>query len=247
MQVHFNFLIFFGLLLILSCSTQKEWPKAKKQSLEEVLAGIESAQRDYNWFSAKARIKFEGEEMRLGGRANIRMIKDSLIWMNFKKLSIEGSRALIRQDSFWIVYRLDDLYESGTYQELMEAYDLDLTFRELQDLIVGNYPVAQENEVERFKTKKTHQLYFSSGQNQYEFSVDGRYQLRDFIIRDIYNRQVIGSYGDYQNDGFAHDKSLELIMEDGTRGSVTLNLSSVEFDIPKSIKFEVPSHYTKLP
>lgn len=230
-----------------SCSGSKELPRAKKESIEEILDGMQSAQRDYTWFSAKAKIKFEGEEMRLGGRSNIRMIKDSLIWMNFKKLSIEGSRALIRQDSFWIIYRLDDLYESGTYQELMDAYDLDLSFTELQDLIVGNYPIPKQDLIERFKTKKTHQLYFTEGQNQYEFSIDGHYHMRDFIIRDIFNRQVFGSYSDYQEDQFAHHKEIRIIMEDGSEGSVTLNLSNVEFDVPKSIKFEVPSHYIKLP
>ncbi len=235
------------LALLSSCRTNKEIPKAKKQSLSEVLAGMESAQREYQFFSAKANVKFEGEEMRVGGRANIRIIKDSLIWMNFKKLSIEGSRALITQDSFWIVYRLDKMYESGTFEELMEAYDLTFSFSQLQDYIVGNYPVPTAGQVKDYKAKKLYMMSFSENANDYIYQVDGAYQLRDFTIVDAYGRQVQGSYSDYGSDGYAYRKNFDVQIDSTANGGISIDLMDVEFDVPKKISFDVPSHYYKLP
>lgn len=234
-------------VLLISCAGQKEIPRAKKSDLEEVLADMKSTEINYTYFSGKAKVKFEGEEMRVGGKANIRMIKDSLIWMNFKKISIEGSRALIRQDSFWIVYRIDKLYESGTFEELMDAYDMNISFSELQDLMIGNFTIPDKGRVKDFYTKKLHFLKFSDDQGQYDYQLDGNHQMRSFVLEDLFGRKISGVLSDYDSRGFSQKKELSVALEDGSSGKVSIDFSDVEFDIPKTTKFDVPSHYTKLP
>lgn len=234
-------------LIICGCKGTKEIPKAQKASLEEILEGLKANQISYEFFSAKAKVNFEGEEMRIGGRANIRMIKDSLIWMNFKKLSVEGSRVLITRDSFWIVYRLDKMYESGTFSELMEAYDMQVSFAELQDLIVGNFPIPSSNEIGRYATKKTHDLYFSQNATQYEYQMDGNYKMRTFLLKDIVGRTISGVYNDYSIQNFSSKKDLQVHLEDGTTARINMDFSDVEFDEPRKIQFEVPANYYRLP
>jgi hypothetical protein len=242
-------LVLAGMVLIFlfGCKGSKEIPKAQKASLEEILNGLKQNQISYEFFSAKAKVSFEGEEMRMGGRANIRMIKDSLIWMNFKKLSVEGSRALITRDSFWIVYRLDKMYESGTFNELMEAYDMEVSFAELQDLIVGNFPVPLSNEIGRYATKKTHDLYFYQNATQYEYQMDGNFKMRSFLLKDILGRTISGVYNDYSIQNFSSKKDLQVHLEDGTTARINMDFSDVEFDEPRKIQFEVPTNYYRLP
>lgn len=234
-------------LLAAGCKSKKEFVKAKKMPLAELLTGMESQQRDYHFFSAKARVKYVGDDMRGSGKANVRMIKDSLIWMNFKKLSIEGARTLIRPDSFYIVYRLEDMYESGTFEELMTAYDLDVTFEELQNIIAGNMPLPTADEVNAFETKDYHQLRFNQGSQYYDYQIDGDLHLLNFSWKDGGMRLVSGALDKYDETHFAQDKTIHAVLEDGTRGELSLSLYDVEFDVPKKIKFEVPSHYRRLP
>ncbi len=230
-----------------SCASTKKLVKVKPVEIETIIDSLQSRAIDYIWFSAKARIKFEGPEMQMGGRCNIRMIKDSLIWMNFKKLSIEGSRALIRKDSFWIVYRIDKMYESGTLQELLDAYDLDVSFSELQEFVVGNYPIPRKDSVNRYRSEYFHELAFRDGLKKYEYQLDGSFFLAQLALRDNTGRQIIGKMEDYNGERIATTKAFEVVMSDGTSGTITFNLSNIEFDVPKTIPFEVPSHYIRLP
>ena len=243
-------ILFFSVALILlntSCKSTEKITRANKQSVGEVLSGMNNANRSYHWFSAKAKIKFEGEELRVGGRSNIRMISDSLIWMNFKKVSIEGSRALMTRDSFWIVYRFDDLYESGSFDELMDYYKISLSFDELQKMIMGNVYVPAEDEVISLSTRKLHILEFQHNNSRYQYGIDGDYRLRELLIEDSFGRLVLMSISNYDETGFARSKDCRVLLENGSKSEVSIDLVDIEFDKPKTIKFEVPKHYIKLP
>lgn len=235
------------LLVGYGCKSSQAFVKAKKMPLDQLLSEMSAQHHDYHFFSAKAKMKLESDDMRMTGRATIHMIPDSLIWMNFKKIGIEGGRALIRQDSFWILYRLEDAYETGTYQELMDAYDLHLTFSELQDLIVGNLPIPTEPEVIDFRTKDLHKLYFRKDKYRYDYEIDGETHIRGFDWRDDMYRSVDGTMSGYDDTGFARDKSVYARLDDGSSGRIQMSFISVRFDKPKEIKFEVPADYIRLP
>ncbi len=240
-------LIILSLVAVLGCKSTEDIPRAKKASLVEVLNQMAEKQKEYHWFAAKAKIKFEGAEMRIGGRSNIRMIKDSLLWMNFKKVSIEGSRALIRQDSFWILYRLDDVYEAGSFDELVDYYNINLSYGQLQDMMVDNLYIPSQEEVRKFETKKMHFIDYYLNGDYYQYAIDGHYNVREMLMRDSLNRSLLITFGDFDEGGFARSKSIKVALPDESISYVSLNFSDVEFDVPKKIKFEVPSHYNKLP
>ena len=73
-----------SLLAGYSCKSTEKVSKLKKTNLNELLERLESNTREYEYFSAKAKLKYSGPELNVSGRSNIRMIKDSLTWMNFK-------------------------------------------------------------------------------------------------------------------------------------------------------------------
>lgn len=231
-------------LFLFSCASKQDIPRAKKASIEEVLDGLESNQRDYKYFSSKGKIKFNGDEFRIGGRCNIRMIKDSLIWMNFKKLSIEGARMLITQDSFWIMYRLENYYESGTLDEFLTEYNVHFNFEQLQDFIVGNVPVPAADEVNRYDTDRFHRIDFDRSIYNYKYQLDGSYRIHRIMVNDPQDRILIGTFSDYDEVNFASNKELQLYTPEEGNATISITLSSVEFDVPKQIKFEIPSHYT---
>ena len=246
---HLEFLIGLALMIIIgaSCSTSNKLIPVAKIPVDQVLAGIEGRIIDYEHFSARARIRYNGEESKAGGRSNIRMIRDSLIWMNFKKLSVEGVRTLIRSDSCWVLYRFDDIYESGTTQEFLDYYKIYLPFGRLQDLLVGNFVVPESSQILDYKTGEYYDLAFYSGVDYYEYRVNGDFSMSRVLIRDAYDREMIISLSDYGTDNFAYRKELEIKLPGEGASIISLKLSSVEFDVPKTIKFEIPDHYRRLP
>jgi hypothetical protein len=239
-------LLFFS-LLILSCSSNKGFIKAKKATLSEVLELMEVNKRQYVWFSAKAKVKVDGPEGSIGGRANIRMIKDSLIWMNFKKMSIEGSRALMTRDTFFIVYRLDDMYETGTLDELLDAYKINLRFDELQDYVAGNIYIPKAEEVKSFEVKDRFRLDFIHESNKMTYWLDGLGRLLKLSIDDDFNRSLTLTCQSFNDQGYAETREFLVKDESGQLSKIKFDFSQIEFDEPKNIAFAVPAHYRKLP
>jgi len=192
-------------------------------------------------------MKYNGEESRIGGRMNIIAQRDSLIWMNFKKFSVEGARTLIQPDSIWIVYRLDDLYEQGTTQEYLDYYKVSMSFKDLQGLLVGNLPIPTIADLTIFQSDQYYHLGFVYDDNQYKYLLNEDLTLHKASIKDSFERSVIVSFDDYDDQLFAKRKDIEIITPEEGQSKISIKFSSVTFDVPKKIKFDIPTHYRRLP
>jgi len=140
-----NILLFFGLIFLTACSTKKfvqddqSAPiKLKKRSSKYLLKKLDAKDLDVEWLSAKANINFKDEQQRIKFNANIRMRKDSIIWMNIKKLSVEAFRVLITQDSIFIIDRLEKKYYTHGLDFVEEKFNFPGQFQALQTAILGN-------------------------------------------------------------------------------------------------------------
>lgn len=243
----------FGLVFILiafiviGCKTTKAKVRVTDRPLNEILEGVKNSQISYERFYGKTRIKFNGTDTKFGGRSNIIMVKDSAIWLNIKKLSIEGARALIRPDSCWILYRFDDLYESGQTKEFLDYYKLYVSFSEFQDLIIGNLPYPSEPEVIRFASDYAHEISFYRSENLYEYSLDEDLSIFRVKISDPLGRSLTTYLKDYDENGFAKRKDFEISLPDEGTSKFSIKFSTVAFDVHKEIKFEIPADYRRLP
>ena len=233
--------------LFYSCSSTKNLKPVTERPLIEVLNGVENNFINYEFFSAKARIKYNGEESKAGGRSNIIMIRDSLIWMNFKKMSVEGARTLIRPDSCWVLYRFDDIYESGRTQEFLDYYKIYLPFGDFQNLMIGNFPVPKREEVLRYFSDEYYHITFYHNSDHYEYLVNEDYSIFRVLIKDTFGREITVRLTDYGDGQFATHKELAINIPNEGYSRISMKLSSVEFNVPKAIKFEIPAHYTRLP
>ena len=104
------FTFLFTLLLLTSCSTSRKvqtgdtaTAKLKKRSAKYLQKQLKAKELDVEWLSAKARITYKDVEQTRKFTANIRMRKDSIIWMNVKKINVEAYRILITTDSIYVI------------------------------------------------------------------------------------------------------------------------------------------------
>ena len=238
-----------GLCMILfSCKSNKRAAvQVPARTISEVLDTLSSKYRDYDFLYAKARIKYNGVESRIGGRVTVMMVPDSAIWMAFKKISIEGARTLIRPDSMWILYRFDDLYEADYTQAYLDFYKVDMSFRQLQEFMVGNVIVPKPENIDLYRESSEYLIEFTEKQNRLTYKLDVDMNLSHIEINDMQGRTFAMNISEYDDDGFGRKRDIEITDIDSITSHIAMKFSTVTFDEPRSIKFDIPEHYRKLP
>jgi hypothetical protein len=71
-------------------------------------------------------------------KANIRVRRDSVIWMTFSVIGVQGGKALINKDSITIVSNVDKEYYVFEYAELSKRYNFTVNYDVIQAAMLGN-------------------------------------------------------------------------------------------------------------
>src|SRR5687767_13815090 len=77
---------------------------------------------DFEYLHGKARMVLKDGNKEREVKANIRVRKDSVIWMNFSVIGLQGGRALINQDSITVISNVDKEYFVFDYKELSKRF-----------------------------------------------------------------------------------------------------------------------------
>ncbi|HEX6223924.1 MAG TPA: DUF4292 domain-containing protein [Chryseolinea sp.] len=129
-------------LLVVSCSKKVTSPitiskPAPTLSIEEI---------DFEYLQGKARMVLRDANKERDVKANIRVRKDSVIWMTFSVIGVQGGKALINKDSITIVSNVDKEYYVFDYAELSKRYNFDINFDVIQSAMLGNLIEARSDE-----------------------------------------------------------------------------------------------------
>lgn len=248
---YFGIIVSF-LIIWSGCKSTKTLPRGEyqKRSLEELKQAIENHNVDYKTLAASAKINIQSSVESGQGKTNIRILKDSLIWMNIKKFGFEVARILINPDSIFIVYRFEKVYEKGSLDDLSRGIGLDVNFEKLQTFFVGN---SLEPDSENIDYEYKDGLYSVHSQNdQYLLSYligAKTLHIHQFDIIDEQDRKVSLQYSDYKQLENSKDFSYFRVYNAPlyeTEAKLEIDISSLEFNKTFDIKFEIPDHYEEL-
>lgn len=222
----------------------------KKRSARYIQRQLAENQFDAEWIVTRAKINYSDSRESIRFQANIRIRKDSAIWMNFRKLSIEAARLLITTDSVFLIDRINNQYLATDLGYIHRNFHLPANFQAIQSLIFGNpFYLTQQLEVTEEggeyvmegKQAKLIQQYFVNPET---------YQLTGLTFIEPENgRNFQMRLGDYQMAGkksFSYFRQLKI--NDPLSGLmlIDLELSKLEIDIPKTMPFEIPAHYSRI-
>lgn len=101
-------------------------------------ATLEIQEIDFDYFHGKAKMVFKDDKKEREVKANIRIRKDSVIWLNFSVIGVQGGRALINQDSVTILSTVDKEYYVFEYKELSQRFNIDINYKTIQAAFMGN-------------------------------------------------------------------------------------------------------------
>jgi hypothetical protein len=93
---------------------------------------------DFEYFHGKARMVLADGSKEREVKAQIRVRKDSVIWMNFTVIGVQGGRALINQDSITIISNVAHEYYVFDYKELSKKFNFEINYKVIQAAMLGN-------------------------------------------------------------------------------------------------------------
>jgi Domain of unknown function (DUF4292) len=110
---------------------------------------LDIEQIDFGYLHGKARLVFKDEKKEQEVKTNIRIRKDSVIWMNFTVSVAQVGRALINKDSITIVSMVDKEYYVFDYEELSKRFNFKIDYSIVEAAMLGK-PInnnSAENEI----------------------------------------------------------------------------------------------------
>ena len=104
----------------------------------ELSKSLKIQEIDFEYFKGKTRLNyFDGKKER-DVKANIRVRKDSVIWMTFSVIGVQGGKALINHDSITVVSTVDKEYFVFDYDELSKRFNFKIDYFIIQAAFLGN-------------------------------------------------------------------------------------------------------------
>ncbi len=203
------------------------------------------------WMEGRCQIQVESESMNLNGQAIIRVRKDSAIWLSVRKLGFEAGRALIVKDSFYYLDRLNNNFQSFPISYIREKYQLPGDFFYLQALLLGNAPV---NHLSDFKIIKKEPADWLLQQINHNDILSVVWDAGNKRIASIDWEQTPGGklfkmmLGDYKalesKQQFSYFRDLNIQSAETGNLHVTLSFNQVQFNLPVSLRFDIPQRYS---
>jgi hypothetical protein len=100
---------------------------------------------DFEYFHGKAKMILRDANKEREVKAHIRVRKDSVIWMTFSVIGVQGGKALINKDSITIVSTVDKEYFVFDYVELSKKFNIDISYDVIQAAMLGNLIVPRKD------------------------------------------------------------------------------------------------------
>jgi hypothetical protein len=202
---------------------------------------LEADKFDYNWFSAKCKIRVSDKNGSSEFTASVRAKKDSSIWISVSPLlGIEMARVLLTVDSVFVLDRLNSRITRYGYQVMRQYTNIPITFYTIQDLVSGNalFYDAQKSEAIRQDTSLV--LTSSDERVQSSLYLNRHYQIIKMKIESLkenYTMNVLqNNYTKEGNKPFSQARTIQIkSIED-----VTIELQFTKITLNEALKFPFP-------
>lgn len=155
---------------------------------------------DFQYFNSRSKITYKDAENNLTATVNIRMKKDSVIWLSISKVGVEGVRSLITQDSIFVVDKLKNDFTAYDFKSLSEKFGFSISFDLMQAAILGNLPMSKKKE--KLKLIKEKDFYLLRQNDQQVtidnyISADNRKLKKILMVEQPTNNSLTLDYEDF--------------------------------------------------
>lgn len=217
--------------------------------VKNIVDSLNKQRIEFNTFSGKMKVEYEGKDGGDQATAYVRIQKDSLIWMSLTgALGIEGYRLMINKDSFMLMNKLQKTVQYRSIAYLKEITEVPFDFYSLQDLIIGN-PVFIDSNVVSYKNTSNELLVLMVGnifKNLLTIENDS-HQIKHSKLDDvnpIRNRTCDLTYDDYEPNGdFNFSTRRRISIAEKSKLDINVEFKQYTFNKPQDYPFNIPKNY----
>ena len=247
--MHRSLLGLFFLFSLSACVSSKVFVNPSSESVDDILMKSHEKAAKLDWFTANLKGKAEYNNSRYPITAQLRMRKDSVIWISVSALlGLEAARIYLTPDSFKVINRLNSSYFIGEVSALSEQYNIPLSFQEIQNTLLACHSFGKKDNFSLQESDENYTLLAESDKTSYIFRLSNDYLPQEIISVMSDTSSVRLAYADFvnvENQWLPQYIDLEVITN---KKSLTANFSYSKMLInrPKKIKFSIPSSYAPM-
>ena len=215
---------------------------------------LDIQEADFDYFSGKAKINYKDDELDIKARANVRIRKDSVIWISFSSVGIQGARCLINKDSITIMNLVKKEYYVFNYDSLSKQFNFDVNYEAIQAATFGNLIKKRDKSDIVEKEEGLYILKQSSGNVSISNFVNPKTMKieRVEMTEDSTKNTAVIRYYDFQmveKSAFPYSAILSIFYKEGVKmlnTVIEMEYSKAEIE-DKELKFpfNIPKKYER--
>ncbi len=259
------------LLLFFSACGKKDKASRKPlegKKVEYLLQQMNANEFHFETFSSKAEFTFEQNGKKNSFKANVRIKKDSIVWISITPLfGIELGRIAITHDTVKVINRLEKEFFIGDESYIKKRFNIDMDFDLLQAMLLGNSMGFEPDEKVKFAIdkeqyylgnlrmrkvrkadEKPHKIEKESEEFLSLWLDQNSFKIREFLISDITaDRFLKGAFSNYEDvEGQLLPKNLHFELQTDKPAVFDIDYSRVYLNKSLNFAFTISSKYEQV-
>lgn len=207
----------------------------------------------FSYLKAKSRVAWKSGTNTDNYSVDIRVKKDSIIWVNISQSGLTGATGLFGQDRVQFYQKISGEYYNLTYDSLSTMMGFRIDYRMLQSLIVGNQPFKKNNS-RVIRENENIIIKQDSGRIKIDNMVGPNRKLKKLLVRDEpSSNKLTLDFEEFTNLNqvifpFSSQITLDVKNKDDKRVKTVIQIkySKVELlETPLEFPFRIPAKFLK--
>jgi len=218
------------------------------QKIEDAELKLVTEDLNFNYLKAKSKIVWKTQQNQDTYTVDIRMKKDSLIWVNISQTGITGATGLFSKSKVQFYQKINGEYFNLTYDSVSVIMGFKVDYLIFQSLIVGNQPYKKNNS-RVIRENENIILKQQEGRINIDNMVGPNRKLKKLLVNDVpTSNKMTMDFEEFTMLNqvlFPFSSQINLDVKDKDNKSVntliTIKYSKVELlDTPLEFPFKVP-------
>jgi hypothetical protein len=207
----------------------------------------------FSFLKAKSRVAWRSGNNTDNYSVDIRVKKDSLVWVNISQSGLTGATGLFGQDRVQFYQKISGEYFNLTYDSLSTMMGFRIDYRMIQSLIVGNQPFKKNNS-RVIRENENIIIKQDSGRIKIDNMVGPNRKLKKLLVRDEpSSNKLTLDFEEFTNLNqvifpFSSQLTLDIKNKEDKRVTTVIQIkySKVELlDTPLEFPFRIPAKFLK--
>ena len=213
---------------------------------KELIEKVNSENISPEWISLNAKIDINQKDNNTQLSAQIRVKKDSLIWVSLKApLGIEILRAVISPDSVYFMNRLNKTYLIKPISHIKEVIKADISYSQLQDILFASPQILNQ----RLQFSKSTSYNLKSKKENYNIN-NMFFRVEKMELTESEDKSLTINFNNYKTfteiDNHFFPSQLLVKVLSNEVFDAEVNYTKIIFNKKSNLSFNISKSYVKI-